>query len=66
MKTTMRRKYSRHSDHACDFCEERVTDGLIHQTETGLFLCPDCFSYIKVLPSCSEEAIERFLLGNVV
>jgi hypothetical protein len=56
----------RNSDHLCDFCEERVTERLIHQTETGLLLCPGCFSYMEALPGCIEEAIERFLLGNVV
>jgi hypothetical protein len=66
MKATTRRKYSRYPDYLCDFCEEKVIDRLNHQTETGLFLCLDCFSYMEVLPGCIEETIERFLLGNVV
>jgi hypothetical protein len=66
MTTILRRKYSRHSDHLCDFCEERVIERLIHQTETGLILCPGCFSFMETLPISIEETLERFLLGNVV
>jgi len=66
MTTTTRRKYFRHPEYLCDFCEERVTDRLIHQSETGLLLCPDCFLYFETLPGSFEEALERFLLGNVV
>jgi hypothetical protein len=53
-------------DNLCDFCEEKVTDRQIHQTETGLLLCPDCCRYMETLPSRIEESVERFLLGNVV
>jgi len=54
------------SDHPCDVCEKKVADRQIHQTETGLLLCPDCCHYIESLPGAIEESVERFLLGNVV
>jgi hypothetical protein len=54
------------SNYLCDFCEKRITDKLIHKTETWLLLCPDCLHYMETLSSRSEEALERFLLGNVV
>jgi len=66
MNTISRIYRSCQDDCFCDFCEERVTDGRIHQSETGLLLCPDCFSYFETLPGSFEEALERFLLGNVV
>jgi hypothetical protein len=66
MTTTKRSKHSRYADCPCDYCEERVTDRLIYQSENGLFLCPDCVSYMEGLPGCIEKAIERFLWGNVV
>jgi hypothetical protein len=66
MKTTTRMKYFRYPHHRCDFCEERVTDRFIYQSENGLFLCSDCVSYLERLPDCIEKAIERFLLVNVV
>ena len=54
------------SDYHCDFCEKKVTNRKIHQTETGLLLCPGCCHYMETLPSGIEESVERFLLGNVV
>ena len=51
---------------ACDYCEKRTIDSLIHQTETGLLLCPDCCHYMETLPRGIEEDLERFLIGNVV
>ena len=53
-------------DYLCDFCEKRVTDRLIHQTESGLLLCPDCCQHMETLPNDIEESLERFLLGNVL
>jgi hypothetical protein len=53
-------------DWLCDYCEKRTTDSLIHQTETGLLLCPDCCYYMETLPRSIEEDLERFLIGNVV
>jgi len=65
--TTISRSYcSFKLDRLCDFCEERITDGRIHQTELGLLLCTKCFSYLEKLPGSIEEALERFSLGNVV
>jgi hypothetical protein len=66
MTTIPRRKYLRYSDCLCDLCEEKVADSQIHQTETGLLLCPDCCHYMEALPRVFEESLERFLLGNVV
>ena len=54
------------SDYSCDYCEKKVTDNRIHQTETGLLLCPNCLNYMETLPSFIEKALERRLLGNVV
>jgi len=54
------------SDCLCDFCENRSSSKLIHRTETGMQLCPDCLYYMETLPRSIEEAVERFLLGNVV
>jgi hypothetical protein len=50
----------------CDYCEERFPIQWIHRTETGLQLCPDCLDHLETMPRSLEEAIERFLLGNVV
>jgi hypothetical protein len=50
----------------CDFCENRASSNLIHRTETGMQLCPDCLHHMETLPCSIEEAVERFLLGNVV
>lgn len=57
---------SANSDCLCDFCENRTSIKSIHRTETGLQLCPDCLLFMETLPHCIEEAVERFLLGNVV
>ena len=54
------------SDCPCDFCEDRSSSKLIHRTETGVQLCPDCLQHMETLPRSIEEAVERFLLGNVV
>jgi len=54
------------SDCLCDFCENRSSSKLIHRTETGMQLCPDCLHHMETLPRAIEEAVERFLLGNVV
>jgi Tfp pilus assembly protein PilZ len=54
------------SDCLCDFCENRSSSKLIHRTETGLYLCPDCLHHMETLPRAIEKAVERFLLGNVV
>ncbi len=54
------------SDCLCDFCENRSSSKLIHRTETGLYLCPDCLHHMETLPRSIEKAVERFLLGNVV
>jgi hypothetical protein len=54
------------SDCLCDFCENRSSSKLIHQTETGVQLCPDCLHHMETLPHSIEKAVERFLLGNVV
>jgi hypothetical protein len=54
------------SDYSCDYCEKIVTDIRIHQTETGLLLCPSCLNYMETLPSFIEKSLERRLLGNVV
>jgi hypothetical protein len=54
------------ANYLCDLCEKRVTDRLIHRTETWLLLCPDCLHYFETLPSVFEEALERFVLGNVL
>jgi hypothetical protein len=54
------------SDCLCDFCENRSSSKLIHQTETGMQLCPDCLHHMETLPHSIEKAVERFLLGNVV
>jgi hypothetical protein len=51
------------SDNFCDACEKKVTDGRIHQTETGLLLCMDCCHYVETLPGVIEESLERFLFG---
>ena len=53
-------------DCLCDFCENRSSSKLIHRTETGMQLCPDCLHHMETLPRSIEEAVERFLLGNVV
>ncbi len=53
-------------DYRCDLCEKRVTDRLIHRTESWLHLCPNCLNYMEMLSSGSAKALERFLLGNVV
>ena len=53
-------------DCLCDFCENRSTSNLIHRTEAGIQLCPDCLHHMEALPRSIEEAVERFLLGNVV
>jgi hypothetical protein len=53
------------SDCLCDFCEIRSCSKLIHRTETGMQLCPDCLHHMETLPCSIEEAVERFLLGNV-
>jgi hypothetical protein len=57
---------STNSDCLCDFCENRSSSKLIHRTETGMQLCPDCLHHMETLPRSIEEAVERFLLGNVV
>ncbi len=57
---------STNSDYFCDFCENRSSSKLIHRTETGMQLCPDCLHHMETLPRSIEEAVERFLLGNVV
>jgi hypothetical protein len=57
---------STNSDCPCDFCENRSSSKLIHRTETGMQLCPDCLQHMETLPRSIEEAVERFLLGNVV
>ncbi|MGD9138793.1 MAG: hypothetical protein PVH42_18665 [Desulfobacterales bacterium] len=54
------------SHNLCDFCEKKVTERLIHQTEIGLLLCLDCCNFMETLPGSIEESLERFLLGNVV
>jgi hypothetical protein len=54
------------SDCLCDFCENRSSSKLIHRTETGVHLCPDCLHHMETLPRSIEKAVERFLLGNVV
>jgi len=54
------------SDCLCDFCENRSSSKSIHRTETGMQLCPDCLHHMETLPRSIEEAVERFLLGNVV
>ena len=70
-----RRKCSRYPDDIqilytgyqfCDYCEIRITDKFIHQTESGLLLCTDCCHHMESMPSVFEEALERFLLGNVL
>lgn len=74
MTTLTRRKYPHYSDgiyinnsdHPCDFCEKKIADRQIHQTETWLLLCPDCLLYMETLPRVLEESVERFLLGNVI
>jgi len=57
---------STNSDCLCDLCENRSPSKLIHRTETGMQLCPDCLHHMEKLPRSIEEAVERFLLGNVV
>ncbi len=57
---------STNSDCLCDYCENRSSSKLIHRTETGMQLCPDCLHHMETLPHSIEEAVERFLLGNVV
>ena len=57
---------STNSDCPCDFCENRSSVKLIHRTETGMQLCPDCLHHMETLPCSIEKAVERFLLGNVV
>jgi hypothetical protein len=54
------------SDCLCDFCENRSCSKLIHRTETWMQLCPDCLYHMETLPRSIEEAVERFLLANVV
>ena len=54
------------SDCLCDFCEHRSSSKLIHRTEAGIQLCPDCLHHMETLPRTIEKAVERFLLGNVV
>lgn len=57
---------ARGSDYPCDYCEKMVSGKLLHQTETGIVLCPDCLHYMETLPRGSEKVLERFLMGNVV
>ena len=57
---------STNSDCLCDYCENRSSSKLIHRTETGIQLCPDCLHHMETLPRSIEKAVERFLLGNVV
>jgi hypothetical protein len=54
------------SDYSCDYCEDKVKDRRIHQTESGLQLCQKCLSYMETLPRFLENAVERQLLGNVI
>ena len=54
------------SDCLCNFCGNRSSSKWIHRTETGIQLCPDCLHHLETLPRSIEEAVERFLLGNVV
>jgi hypothetical protein len=53
-------------NYPCDCCEERVADQRMHQTDTGLFLCPKCLRYMESLPKFIEHLLERRLLGNVI
>lgn len=57
---------SANSDCLCDFCENQISIRSIHRTETGLQLCPECLQFMEKLPDPIEEAVERFLMGNVV
>jgi hypothetical protein len=54
------------SDCICDYCENKPANGLIHRTESWLFLCLDCLHYMEALPGNQERAVEQFLLGNVI
>jgi hypothetical protein len=54
------------SCYLCDYCEDKSSRRLIHQTEDGLHFCPDCLHHMETLPRSIEAAVERFLLGNVV
>ena len=56
----------KNSDYICDICENKATNGLIHRTQSWLFLCSDCLHYMEALPGNQEKALEQFLLGNVV
>jgi hypothetical protein len=56
----------KNSDYICNLCEEKVSDRLIHQTESWLILCQDCLHYMESLPGILEKNLERNLLGNVI
>ena len=56
----------KNSNYLCDSCEKKVVYNQIHQTETSLLLCPDCFHYLGTVPGGIKESVERFLLGNVI
>jgi PilZ domain len=56
----------RNSNDPCDFCENAATDRLVHRSAIGLLLCLSCLDYMESLPQAAENAVERFLIGNVV
>ena len=68
MTITNRRKCTRSAeiDQLCDYCEIKITDKFVYQTETGLFLCIDCCHHFETMSNVFEEAAERILLGNVL
>jgi hypothetical protein len=53
------------ADYLCDYCDQRITDRLIHRTESGLILCVGCLQHIETLPYNMVNAVERVLIGNV-
>lgn len=66
MSITNRRINCHNPVQQCDFCEEKTASRPAHQTDCGLFLCPDCLHYMENLPGSIGESLERFLVGNVV
>ena len=53
------------ADNLCDYCDQQITDRLIHRTESGLILCNSCLQHIETLPGNMVNAVERVLMGNV-
>ena len=51
---------------SCDFCRQVLPESGYRLTESGIFLCQDCFSYLASCRPIAKKTIERALLGNVV